>query len=99
MIKIKSRRPLYWIPILFLVKPNEVIVSHVNEMVKRDGKVLPGTRTAAFIEATNVPVGVQLSGRTMEFDHTARCVAGCGGRVNRNQARQKLLLLRPCQLV
>lgn len=60
-----------------LVRPNAVIVSHANEAATRDGKVLPGTRTEEFMEAVGVPVHLPLSGRTMEFDSDARCVAGC----------------------
>jgi hypothetical protein len=54
-----------------------VIVSHANEAATRDGEVLPGTKTATFIEAVEVPVHVPLSGRTLEFDGEANCVAGC----------------------
>jgi len=60
-----------------LVRPAAVIPSHANEAATRDGKVLPGTRTARFIEATHVPVHVPLSGRTMSFDAGGACVAGC----------------------
>jgi len=60
-----------------LIQPNAVIASHANEEATRDGTVLAGTRTETFIEAANVPVHVPLSGRTMEFDGTGDCVAGC----------------------
>ena len=60
-----------------LVQPDAVIVSHANESATRDGEVLPGTKTATFIEAVEVPVHVPLSGRTLEFDGEANCVAGC----------------------
>ncbi len=60
-----------------LVQPKAVIASHANEAATQGGKVLPGTKTAAFIEATEVPVHVPLSGMTMEFDGDANCVAGC----------------------
>jgi L-ascorbate metabolism protein UlaG (beta-lactamase superfamily) len=60
-----------------LVRPTEVIASHANEQATKGGKVLPGTRTAAFVKATKVPVRIPLSGRTMEFSSTGRCVAGC----------------------
>ncbi len=60
-----------------LIKPAAVIPSHANETATRDGKVIAGTRTAAFIKATRVPVHVPLSGRTMEFDGRGRCVVGC----------------------
>lgn len=61
-----------------LVKPNSVIASHANEEATKGGKVLPGTRTETFMKAVEVPVHVPLSGKTMEFDGDAKCVAGCG---------------------
>jgi L-ascorbate metabolism protein UlaG (beta-lactamase superfamily) len=60
-----------------LVKPKAVIASHANEAATVNGEVQPGTKTAMFIEAVNVPVHVPLSGRTMEFDGGANCVSGC----------------------
>lgn len=60
-----------------MVKPNAVIASHANEAATKDGKVLPGTRTEKFIKMTTVPVHVPLSGNTMEFDGSGKCVAGC----------------------
>jgi hypothetical protein len=60
-----------------LVQPAAVIASHANEAATEDGEVQPGTKTATFIEAVEVPVHVPLSGRTMEFDGKADCVAGC----------------------
>jgi len=51
--------------------------SHAIEEATQGCKVLPGTRTEAFIEASNVPVHVRLSGKTMEFDGAGACVAGC----------------------
>jgi L-ascorbate metabolism protein UlaG (beta-lactamase superfamily) len=60
-----------------LVQPAAVIVSHANEAATQNGEVQPNTKTATFIEAVEVPVHVPLSGRTMEFDGKASCVAGC----------------------
>ena len=60
-----------------LVKPNAVIVSHVNEVGTKDGKVVAGSKTEAFIKASKVSVHVPLSGKTMEFDANGKCVAGC----------------------
>jgi L-ascorbate metabolism protein UlaG (beta-lactamase superfamily) len=60
-----------------LVKPNAVIASHANEAATDKGKLIPGTRTATFIEASRVPVHLPLSGRTMEFDAEGNCVKGC----------------------
>ncbi|MDC0663541.1 MBL fold metallo-hydrolase [Marinobacter sp. SS21] len=60
-----------------LLRPNAVIASHANEAATRDGKVLAGTRTEQFIQASMMPVHVPLSGRTMEFDAEGDCRAGC----------------------
>ena len=60
-----------------LVQPNAVIPSHANEVATKDGQVVAGTRTEAFIEASKVPAHLPLSGRTMEFDGSGTCVAGC----------------------
>ncbi|MDZ4736894.1 MAG: MBL fold metallo-hydrolase [Rhodospirillaceae bacterium] len=60
-----------------LVQPESVIPSHANEEATRDGAVLPETRTAAFIAASEVPVHVPLSGKTMSFDAGGTCVEGC----------------------
>jgi L-ascorbate metabolism protein UlaG (beta-lactamase superfamily) len=60
-----------------LVKPQAVIASHANEAATAGGEVQADTKTAAFIEAVNVPVHVPLSGRTMEFDGNAKCASGC----------------------
>lgn len=60
-----------------LVQPASVIVSHANEPATEGGKVRPNTKTATFMKATRAPVHVPLSGRTMQFDGSAICVAGC----------------------
>jgi len=60
-----------------MVRPNAVIPSHANEVATRGGKVIAGSRTAQFIEASQVPVHLPLSGQTMEFDFQGRCTAGC----------------------
>jgi len=60
-----------------LVQPSEVIASHANEVATKGGKVIPGTKTDTFMKAVKVPVHVPLSGKTMEFDNTGKCVAGC----------------------
>ena len=60
-----------------LVRPNAAIASHANEVATQGGKVLPGTRTQAFIKAAKVPAYVPLSGKTMEFDGSGKCVSGC----------------------
>ena len=60
-----------------LIKPASAIPSHANQPSTRGGKVIDGTRTAAFIEAVSVSVHVPLSGRTMSFDSGGKCTAGC----------------------
>lgn len=61
-----------------LVQPASVIVNHVNEAATSGGKVRPESRTAAFTGlVTGRPVYPALSGKTMEFDGTGKCVAGC----------------------
>ena len=60
-----------------LVRPNAVIASHANELATDGGKLMRNTRTEAFIKAVKVPVHVPLSGKTMEFDGSGKCVAGC----------------------
>ncbi len=61
-----------------LVKPAAVIASHVNESATTAGKVRPESRTAAFTNLVKGrPVYPALSGKTMEFDGAAKCVAGC----------------------
>jgi L-ascorbate metabolism protein UlaG (beta-lactamase superfamily) len=60
-----------------MVKPNEVIPSHANEVVTKGGKLLPGTKTAIFKDAVKVPVHIPLSGKTMEFEGSGKCVSGC----------------------
>ncbi|HKC42549.1 MAG TPA: MBL fold metallo-hydrolase [Burkholderiales bacterium] len=60
-----------------LVKPNAVIASHANEPATEGGKVRAGTRTETFIKQVAIPAHVPLSGRTMAFDGSGRCVSGC----------------------
>lgn len=60
-----------------LVKPASVIASHANEAATRDGKLLPETRTASFVEAVHAPVHLPLSGVTMAFDADGHCNSGC----------------------
>jgi L-ascorbate metabolism protein UlaG (beta-lactamase superfamily) len=60
-----------------LIKPKAVIASHANEASTQDGKVIAGTRSDIFIKAVGVPVYLPLSGRTMEFNSSAECAAGC----------------------
>jgi L-ascorbate metabolism protein UlaG (beta-lactamase superfamily) len=60
------------------LRPAAVIVTHVNEAATVGGKLRPGSRTAAFVERLKGrPAHLALSGKTMEFDGDAKCVAGC----------------------
>jgi L-ascorbate metabolism protein UlaG (beta-lactamase superfamily) len=61
-----------------LIQPASVIVTHVNEGATRGGKMKPSSRTAAFIALVKGrPVYPALSGKTMEFDGSGKCVMGC----------------------
>ena len=60
-----------------LVKPKAVIASHANEPATEGGKLRAGTKTETFMKATQVPVHLPLSGRTMEFNGAGMCTAGC----------------------
>jgi L-ascorbate metabolism protein UlaG (beta-lactamase superfamily) len=60
-----------------LIRPAAVIATHVNEGATSDGKLKPNSRTAAFTNLMKRPVHLALSGRTMECDGSAKCVAGC----------------------
>ena len=61
-----------------LIQPNAVIVSHVNEAATSSGKIKPESQTKKFIDLVKDPlVYLPLSGRTMEFNGDAKCVAGC----------------------
>lgn len=60
-----------------LIQPASVIASHANEEATKGGKVVEGTKTDTFQKAATMPVHVPLSGRTMEFDGSGTCVAGC----------------------
>ncbi len=60
-----------------LVQPATVIASHANEAGTSGGKVIAGTKTEAFVKAARVPVVMPLSGRTMQFDASGICTAGC----------------------
>jgi hypothetical protein len=61
-----------------LVQPVSVILTHVNEAATEGGKLRSNSRTAALIkELKSAQPHLAISGRTMEFDGTGRCVAGC----------------------
>jgi hypothetical protein len=62
-----------------LVQPVAVIPSHSEEGVTTNGVVSPDSRTAQFMQMLgDMPAYVPLSGKTMEFDGGANCLAGCG---------------------
>ena len=61
-----------------LIQPNAVIPSHVNEAATSSGKVTPVSNTQQFIDLVKGrPVHLPLSGKTMQFDGNAKCIAGC----------------------
>jgi len=60
-----------------LIRPAAVIASHANEQATENGEMLPGTRTAEFVQASSMPVHIPLSGNTMGFDGNGDCHAGC----------------------
>jgi len=60
-----------------LVRPAAVIASHTNEPSTVGGKVAPNSKVAAFMQAAKMPVYPSISARTMEFDGSGRCTAGC----------------------
>lgn len=59
-------------------RPAAVIPSHSSEEATEGGKLKAGSRTADFVRLVKGrKVHLSLSGRTMEFDGKAKCVAGC----------------------
>lgn len=61
-----------------LVRPASVILTHVNEAAREGGKLRPASRTAALIkQLKGATPHLAISGRTMEFHGTGKCVAGC----------------------
>jgi L-ascorbate metabolism protein UlaG (beta-lactamase superfamily) len=60
-----------------LVRPASVILSHVNEAASEGGKVRPASRSAALMKQLKAASYLALSGRTMEFDGSGKCVKGC----------------------
>ena len=60
-----------------LIRPTSVIASHANEAATENGKVREGSRTAQFIQQSQVPVYVPISGNTFSFNQHGQCVSGC----------------------
>ena len=48
----------------------------------KNGKVRAGTKTKKFAKMANMPVHLRLSGNTMEFDASGKCVNGCLAALN-----------------
>jgi hypothetical protein len=60
-----------------LVQPASVILTHVNEAGTSGGKPRAGSHTAAFAALVKRPLYRGLSGRSLEFDGSGKCVEGC----------------------
>jgi len=61
-----------------LVRPASVILTHPNEAVTEGGVLRPASRAAALVkQLKSATPHLAISGRTMEFDGTGKCVAGC----------------------
>ena len=68
-----------------LIRPTSVIPSHANEQATMNGNVVPGTKTARFMQLVrSADVFAPLSGTVMEFNGRGRCVAGCPDRQRGN---------------
>ncbi|WAP68828.1 MBL fold metallo-hydrolase [Jiella pelagia] len=60
-----------------IIKPTSVIPSHANEKATENGTVIVGSKTEAFLQAVETTAHLPLSGRTMTFDESGACTAGC----------------------
>ncbi len=62
-----------------LIKPKAAIPTHANEESTKGGKPIPGSKVDKFLKDvdSNIAVHLPLSGKTMEFDGSAKCVKGC----------------------
>jgi len=61
-----------------LVRPASVILTHTNAAVTEGGVLRPASRAAALIkQLKSATPHLAISGRTMEFDGTGKCVSGC----------------------
>ena len=60
-----------------LVRPASVILTHPNEAVTEGGKLRAASRAAALVKQLKPAAYLAISGRTMEFDGSGKCVAGC----------------------
>jgi len=60
-----------------LLRPESVILTHVNEPATEGGTLRPKSKTAAVIKQLKPDAHLAISGRTMEFDGEGKCVSGC----------------------
>ena len=60
-----------------LLRPESVILTHVNEPATEGGKLRPKSKTAAVVKQLKPDAYLAISGRTMEFDGEGKCVSGC----------------------
>lgn len=62
-----------------LIMPKAAVPTHANEESTKDGKIIPGSKVDKFVKRVHkgIDVHLPLSGKTMEFDGSARCVKGC----------------------
>ena len=60
-----------------LIRPESVILTHVNEPATEGGKLRPKSKTAAVVKDLKHSAYLAISGRTMEFDGEGKCAAGC----------------------
>jgi L-ascorbate metabolism protein UlaG (beta-lactamase superfamily) len=62
-----------------LIKPATVLATHANEQSTKGGKVVAGSKLDKFIKAIGgaMPAYPTISGRTMEFNGSGKCVKGC----------------------
>ncbi len=60
-----------------LIQPTSAIASHANEAATENGIVIPDTKTDLFIQSTDMPVYLPLSGQTMGFNEAGECMSGC----------------------
>ncbi|MGA0025781.1 MAG: hypothetical protein ACO3F9_14230, partial [Burkholderiales bacterium] len=60
-----------------LIRPESVILTHVNEPATEGGKLRAKSQTARFIKELKPDAYLAISGRTMEFNGDSRCMSGC----------------------
>ena len=63
--------------IIELIRPESVLLTHVNEPATEGGKLRPISRTAALMKHFKPDAYLAISGRTMEFNDRGICVSGC----------------------